>query len=100
MNETLHSFIEWSPAALGAGIIYLGTMLMSMKKQIDELHEWHAREDDDGVKLWYVRRSLEVSVEKLANNIAAQTTLLSKLVDKLERLDDDVRQVYNKKDLK
>lgn len=47
---------------------------MKLARQIDELHEWHDKEDPvDGVKVWYVRRSLEKAIEQLANNLAQQT---------------------------
>lgn len=40
-----------------------------MYQMVKDLHEWHAVADQDGVKVWYVRRSLEEAVEKLATTI-------------------------------
>ena len=34
----------------------------NMAKQIQELHEWHAVTDEDGVKIWYLRRTLENAI--------------------------------------
>jgi hypothetical protein len=52
----------------------------NMAKQIQELHEWHAVTDEDGVKIWYLRRSLEGAIEKLTNNLDIQTQLLREMV--------------------
>jgi len=43
--------------------------LKQMAKQLHDLHQWHDVTDSEGVKIWYVRRSLEQSVEKLAGAI-------------------------------
>lgn len=40
-----------------------------MYQMVKDLHDWHAVSDQDGVKVWYVRRSLEEAVEKLATTI-------------------------------
>lgn len=52
-------------------------LLRCIKTHVEDLHEWHAVTDDDGVKVWYVRRSLETAVEKLADNIAKMTEILN-----------------------
>lgn len=56
-----------------------GIDLPKIARQIDELHKWHAKEDDDGVKVWYVRRSLEDTLKTLADNIAHQTNILQEI---------------------
>lgn len=56
------------------------TQLDIMAKQLQELHEWHAVTDEDGVKIWYLRRSLENAIEKLTNNLDIQTQLLREMV--------------------
>ena len=60
------------------------------KKKIDQiytwterLHEMHDKTDEDGVPVWYVRRSLEKSIEKLADNIDKQTDVFKLLIDKI-----------------
>lgn len=45
-----------------------------------ELHEWHDHSDADGVKVWYVRRSLEDAINRLADNVAKQTEVFSALI--------------------
>ena len=56
-----------------------GIDLPKMARQIDELWRWHAKEDDEGVKVWYVRRSLEETLKTLAENIGHQTTILESI---------------------
>ncbi len=51
-----------------------------LAKQIQELHDWHAVTDEDGVKIWYLRRSLENAIEKLTSNLDIQTQLLREMV--------------------
>lgn len=50
-----------------------------MQKQIEDLYEWHNVTDDDGVKIWYVRRSLEGAVEKLVEAVNSQNKALTEL---------------------
>ena len=54
--------------------------LNDLVRQVRELHEWHAKEDDDGVKVWYVRKSLEQSIARLADAAEQQTRALRDLV--------------------
>ena len=55
-----------------------------MRKQLDDLWEWHAKTDEDGVRVWYVRKSLERNVESLTHNIASQTELMKRMLEKEE----------------
>jgi hypothetical protein len=56
-----------------------GIDIHRLSHQINELHVWHAREDADGVKVWYIRPTLESAIEKLAENITAQTAILKEI---------------------
>lgn len=49
-------------------------------REVHEMYEWHAVTDEDGVKVWYVRRSLENALEKLSHTLDAQTQLLREMV--------------------
>ena len=56
-----------------------GIDVRKIAKEIEELHKWHDREDEDGVKVWYIRKTLETAIETLADNISMQTKLLEKM---------------------
>ncbi len=49
-----------------------------MRKQIDDLHEWHDHDDPSqpGVKIWWVGRDLKDSIDK---NTEAVTLLTAKI---------------------
>lgn len=48
-------------------------------QQIDELWRWHNVVDSEGVRIWYTRKSLEKTMEKLATAIEAQTEMLRRM---------------------
>ena len=59
------------------GQTVLGAMMIRrMANQVSDLHDWHNVKDADGVFTWYVRRSLEKAILKLADNIERQTEIL------------------------
>ena len=49
------------------------------RRRLQDLHDWHDKEDSEGVKVWYVRRSLEDAITKLSENIERQTEILTEL---------------------
>ena len=60
--------------------------LEPVRRHVAELHNWHNVTDSDGVRVWYVRPSLVVSIERLSVNIAAQTEILRTQISVLERV--------------
>jgi len=54
-------------------------MLDDIQKRTQEMHQWHNVKDHDGVPVWYVRRSLEDAIIKLAATIDKQTEFFSAL---------------------
>lgn len=70
MPENLHLIVI---EALVAGLV-----LCTIRGYfwVKDLHVWHAKEDDEGVKVWYVRKSLEDAVVRLAE-----------LLDRMDRRD-------------
>ncbi len=50
--------------------------LQEVARQVNDLWVWHNKEDDEGVKIWYMRKSLETAIVRLADNIEVQTELL------------------------
>ena len=61
------------------------------KQEIHDLHVWHNKDDDEGVKVWYVRKSLETAITKLADSVDKQTAFL-------DRMASEVREVSRKVD--
>lgn len=55
-----------------------------IEKKVKDLYDWHNVTDQDGVKVWYTRRSLEKSIDKLNETIAKQNDLLQALVLELK----------------
>ena len=58
-----------------------------LSRQTEEMYEWHNKSDPDGVKIWYVRQSLENALrdnakatEAIARNIELQTRLLEEML--------------------
>ena len=49
--------------------------------------------ENNGVKIWYVRKSLEDAIVKLADNIAVQTEIMREMVASIKRTDEDVRHL-------
>lgn len=81
-QQTLILLAIASLVALDKGLGMLkqrGIDLHRIARQIDDLHKWHAKEDDEGVKVWYVRRSLEETLKTLSDNIANQTQVLQEI---------------------
>lgn len=52
-----------------------------------ELHEWHNKEDSDGVKVWYIRQSLADAFASFAKSVDAQTRALEAISNKLTSLE-------------
>jgi hypothetical protein len=54
-----------SPKKSGNGNGKANVDLAKLAKQVDDLHAWHNCKDDDGVFLWYTRRSMYEVLDKL-----------------------------------
>ncbi len=67
-----------------------GIDLLKMAQQIERLDEMHAKTDEDGVPVWYVRRSLEKAVTDLNEAIRHQTELLQALTQELKETRRDI----------
>ena len=67
--------------------------LGTLSKQSEEMYNWHDKSDADGVKVWYVRQSLENALrdnakatEAIARNIELQTRLLEEMISNQRNL--------------
>lgn len=74
--------------------------LTLIKNQVKDLHQWHDKEDTNGVKIWYVPKSLEESIAKLTDTILAQTDLLKNypiimesIVERLKEISEEIKQI-------
>jgi hypothetical protein len=70
----------------GERIVKIENKLDVMSDQLEDLHEWHDKEDVDGVKVWYMRKSLEDAIIKLGENVDRQTRVLESQTHVLEAI--------------
>jgi hypothetical protein len=70
----------------------VGAELRHVKAMVKDLHGWHSVVDQDGVKIWYMRRSFEDAIKALGDNIATQTELLRSLVSEFREIRVDIRR--------
>lgn len=68
-----------------------GIDLHLMARQLDDLHAWHSVKDDEGVRIWYVRKSLETAIGKLSENIGKELIILHKIEGRLQRLEEQTK---------
>lgn len=90
MNEGLGDVKE-KVAYLYQRNVELEAFITRLNDRLDDLWQWHSKEDDDGVKIWYVRKSLGEAIKKLSEVIAEESRLLGKVLEKLE----DIEQSKN-----
>ena len=64
-----------------------GNTEQKMERQIADLWDWHNVRGRDGVPIWYIRESLETTLEKLTEVIAANTETLKDIARIIERLE-------------
>ena len=57
--------------------------LAEMKSQVKTLYDLHNKTDQDGVPVWYVRRSLEEAIRDLSTNISKQNELFTALISEI-----------------
>lgn len=48
-----------------------------------DLHHWHAKEDEDGRKVWYNDRQLADAMKKIGDAMTIQTEILRRMDDRL-----------------
>ena len=70
-----------------------GIDLRKMATQISDMHKWHSVTDDEGVKVWYVRKSLEKAITDLSSNVKEQTDVGRKQTSVLQAIHSE--QLHN-----
>jgi len=68
-----------------------------MVRYINDLHDWHDRFDDDGVRVWYIRRSFYDSMERHNEELQKLTAILTELTREQRDLKVEVRRLANGK---
>ena len=68
----------------------------TMNQMSKTMYDWHDKSDEDGVKIWYVRRSLEEALQEnvrainiLAKNSETQTRLLEDMINQNKEIYKD-----------
>lgn len=87
------------------------TVVYDIKNKTEDLHEWHSKEDKDGVKIWYFRSSLEEAmvdlkgaVFSLSKSIDNQTIFMKTIVANVSSSNeliirelDDIKDTLNRR---
>jgi len=60
-------------------------------QQIDWLYDSHHKFDEQGVPIWYTRKSLEKAIEKLAIAIEKQSAVLTRMLDVMNDTRRDIQ---------
>lgn len=68
--------------------------LKVMSQQMHDLHDWHNVHDEEGVKIWYNRRTVERAVEKIADSQATQTEILKNLTRLAENQAELTKEIH------
>jgi len=68
--------------------------------KVDKLYDWHNAQDEEGVPIWYVRKSLEQAIKNLSSSIDVlhesireQNLLINKMIEKFESLHDEIKEL-------
>ena len=72
-------------AFIGVGVGGVAYALFAINTKIKDLWEWHNKEDDEGVKIWYTRnKTMEETLEKMAE-----------IVDRMDRREERSMLIQN-----
>lgn len=66
--------------------------------KVDKLYDWHNARDEEGVPVWYVRKSLEQAIKNLSSSIDVlqesireQNLFINKMIERFDLLHEDVK---------
>jgi DNA-binding protein H-NS len=86
-SETRFENLSKSIKEIDDKIVKIDIKVDELVKDSAEMYDWHDKSDQDGVKVWYVRQSLENALrdnakatEAIAKNIELQTRLLEEMI--------------------
>ena len=69
--------------------------LDELSRQMENLYDWHNVRDQDGVPVWYFKRSLEDTLDKLSDSITKQTLAMERIVLRMEAMDQKLYSLAN-----
>ena len=72
------------------------TVVTNIKDKVDDLHDWHSKTDQDGIPLWYVKRSLEEAIKTLGERIGDQIQMQTKIIQHMQRMEEHYRNLSEK----
>jgi chromosome segregation ATPase len=92
-----------SMADLNDKAVGIKEKLSDVGGRVEDLWDWHSVKDEEGVPIWYVRRSLEVSItnlekaiiglrEQITNNLTQLNDIINSkdnISDKLQKVNDE-----------
>ena len=67
----------------------------AMAQQVSALHEMHEVFDDDGVRLWYVRRSFYQMMENSSEALQKISAILPMLLDNQQKMDKRLEEIQH-----
>jgi hypothetical protein len=85
IKEVLGFVTKWKNGRNGNSDRDQRRIMHQINERLDRLYDMHDQKDDDGVYVWYIRRSLGDAIEHLAENIAKQTQAFDRLIMLLEQ---------------
>jgi hypothetical protein len=66
-------------------VVEMAPLVRGTCERVAELHRWHDRVDDDGVMVWYTRKSLDESIRVLNGGVKDFTQAICRLNELLEK---------------
>jgi DNA repair ATPase RecN len=69
LEKVLYENLKNSLNDIGQKTSDIEMKLLDIEKKVEDLWDWHAVKDSEGVPLWYVRRSLEGSINNLEKSV-------------------------------
>lgn len=95
-SETVMKTMSENMARLSDKVEKAEVKVDSILQMNRTMYDWHDKSDEDGVKIWYVRRSLEEALQEnvrainiLAKNSETQTRLLEDMINQNKEIHKD-----------
>lgn len=93
-NEILKNLNE-ERALLEKKIDELATYIDVVVDKTNSMYEWHNKDDQDGTKIWYFKRSFKDSLDTLIETIRKQNEVINHLNDRNEKLIEIMNKNFN-----